>query len=107
MCGIVQGKIGSNLAYCKSYLSVTWETKENPYKAARLNLQTPRRNHCVLCMSLYCTRNRNYKTSDAVAQPNLSDCRFQHSTNYNEQYYDTYAHLNCDSFSLHNLVFVF
>lgn len=34
----VQGKIGSNLAYCKSYLSVIWETKENPYKAARSEL---------------------------------------------------------------------
>jgi len=38
VCDIVQGKTGSNLAYCKSYLSVIWETKENPYKAAKSEL---------------------------------------------------------------------
>lgn len=76
-------------------------------KQPDLNLQTPRRNYSVLCTNLYCTSNRNYKTSDAAAQPNLCDCRFQHFTNYNEQYYNTYAHLNCDSFSLHNFVFEF
>jgi len=82
MCGIVQGKIGSNLAYCKSYLSVIWESKENS-KQPDLNLQIPRRNYSVPCTNLYCTSNRNDKTSDAIAQSNLSDCRFQHSTNYN------------------------
>jgi len=50
MCGIVQGKIGSNLAYCKSYLSVIWKTKENPHKAARSELTNSQK---ILQCSMY------------------------------------------------------